>query len=254
MTAPRALNATAASACGPTRTRNEDIAIIGARTVRNDAAIETWDSAAASRPFVAAVLDGLGGHQGGDEASARVAARLMHVVGRWSLDCVAAECIAGLTETLNDARRELDEVGAFSPELDGMGTTCTALVVTESAFLLLHVGDTRCYRRRDGVWKQLTVDHSVTYPDGSGEQSAGLTHAVGADILELPAELVMDLSDKCFPGDVFVLITDGVLNATASDAALEAALDASDAQGIIDAALVNGGPDNATAVRLEILE
>ncbi len=80
MTAPRALNASAASVCGPTRTRNEDIAVIGDRTVRNDAAIETWDRAAAARPFVAGVLDGLGGHQGGDEASARVAARLMHAV------------------------------------------------------------------------------------------------------------------------------------------------------------------------------
>ncbi len=154
---------------------------------------------------------------------------------------------------LNDARRELEEVGRLSPELEGLGTTCTALVVTDAAFLLVHVGDSRCYRRRDGVWKALTIDHSVTFPNGTGHQTAGLTHAVGAGVPALPSDLVTDLSDKCFPGDVYVLITDGVLNATASDAALEGALDAPDAQGIVDAALVNGGPDNATAVRLEIL-
>ena len=71
MTAPRRLHATAASACGPTRERNEDIAILGARSLRNEAATASWELANASRPFLAAVLDGLGGHQGGDQARAR---------------------------------------------------------------------------------------------------------------------------------------------------------------------------------------
>lgn len=253
MTPPRSIQASAASVCGPTRTRNEDIAVLGARSVRDAQAFETWSIDANARPFVAAVLDGLGGHQGGDEASARVAERLLRTVGRWSLTCTVAECLAGLADTLDDARRELEDLGRRLPEFEGLGTTCTTLLVTSSAFVLAHVGDTRCYRRRDGVWKQLTVDQAVIVPTGSGEYQSQLTHAVGAGVPELPSDLGTDLSDKCFPGDVYVLITDGVLNATASDALLEAALEAPDAQAIIDAALVNGGPDNATAVRLEIL-
>ncbi len=254
MTAPRVLTASAASSCGPTRSRNEDIAVLGTRTVRNDAAAMPWALADATRPFLAGVLDGLGGHQGGDHASARVATRLAATVGRWALDVTAADLAAGLTEALGDARRELEEVGRLDPGLAGAGTTCTALVITARAFVLLHVGDTRCYRRRDGLWKVLTTDHAVAFPDGSGQLVPRLTHAVGAGVPALPAELVTDLTDKCWPGDVYLLITDGVLAASGSETALETALEAPDAKGVLDMALAHGGPDNATAVRLEILQ
>jgi protein phosphatase len=222
--------------------------------VRDDSASVSWSLAAASRPFLAGVLDGLGGHQGGDQASARVAQRLAATVGRWALDGAPAELAAGLTEALGDARRELEEIGRVDPNLAGAGTTCTALVVGAQAFVLVHVGDTRCYRRRDGLWKALTVDHAVVRSDGSGRANSSLTHAVGAGVPALPSELVTDLTDMCFPGDVYLLITDGVLAATQTDDALEAALAASDAKGVLDLALARGGPDNATAVRLEILE
>ncbi len=254
MTAPRALVATAASTTGPTRNRNEDIAVLGTETVRDRAASVSWNVTSAGRPFLAGVLDGLGGHQGGDHASARVATRLAATVGRWALDVTAADLAAGLTEALGDARRELEELGRLDPALAGAGTTCTALVVTAAAFVLLHVGDTRCYRRRDGLWKVLTTEHAVFLPDGSGRLVGRLTHAVGAGVPALPAELVTDLTDKCWAGDVFLLVTDGVFAAAGDDTALEVALDAPDAAGVLELALKNGGPDNATAVRLEIFE
>ncbi len=254
MTAPRALSASAASACGPSRHRNEDVAVLGTRTVRDGAAAVSWSLADASRPFLAGVLDGLGGHRGGDQASARVAERLAATVGRWALDATPGDLAAGLAEALGDARRELEDLGRLDPELTGAGTTCTALVVGAGAFVLVHVGDTRCYRRRDGLWKVLTVDHAVVRSDGAGRTNASLTHAIGAGVPTLPPELVTDLTDKCWPGDVYLLITDGVLAATETEDALEVALAAPDAQGVLDLALAHGGPDNATAVRLEILE
>jgi protein phosphatase len=153
-----------------------------------------------------------------------------------------------------DAHRELGQLGAEDPGKAGCGTTCTALLIAQDAFLMVHVGDSRCYRRRDGLWKQLTQDHSVTMPDGAGGKVSRLIYAVGANLPELPPDLVEDLSEKCFPGDVYMLISDGVLAATVNESALHAALDAPDAKGVLDLALVNGGPDNATAVRLELFE
>lgn len=254
MSAPRSLQATAASVCGPNRRRNEDMAVLATRLVRDGSDSASWQRSEASRPFLAAVLDGLGGHQGGDLASARVAARLADTVGRWALDCPAAQIAAGLAESLGDARRELEELGRLDAALTGAGTTCTALVVAADALVLLHVGDTRCYRRRDGLWKVLTSDHAVSLPDGAGTLTSRLTHAVGAGVPALPTELVTDLTDMCWPGDVYVLVSDGVMAASGSESALEHALDAPDAQTVLDRALVDGGPDNATAVRLEILE
>jgi serine/threonine protein phosphatase PrpC len=57
-----------------------------------------------------------------------------------------------------------------------------------------------------------------------------------------------------WPGDVYLLISDGVLAAAGGETALATAFNAPDAQAVIDAVLANGGPDNATVVRMEILE
>jgi protein phosphatase len=231
------------------------MAVLASRLVRDGSASSSWQRSDATRPFLVAVLDGLGGHQGGDQASAQVAARLAGSVGRWALDCSAAELADGLRDALGDARRELEEGGRLDEALAGAGTTCTALLVGAEAFVLLHVGDTRCYRRRDGLWKVLTTDHAVSVPDGSGAPIARLTHAVGAGVSPLPTELVTDLTDMCWPGDVYLLVSDGVLAAAGSEEKLDELFDAPDAQSVLDRALARGhGPDNATAVRLEVLE
>lgn len=231
------------------------MALLGSLLVRDESVGGAWARAGATRPFIAAVLDGLGGHQGGDQASARVARRLATSVGRWALDVTAAELGEGMRGALGDARRELAEAGARDEGMAGAGTTCTALLVADSAFVLVHVGDSRCYRRRDGVWKQMTSDHALVVPDASGARVARLTHAVGGGVGELPNDLVTDLTGMCFPGDVYLLVTDGVVAAVGNDAELEPVLDAHDAQGVLDRALARGdAPDNATAVRLEIIE
>jgi serine/threonine protein phosphatase PrpC len=99
----------------------------------------------------------------------------------------------------------------------------------------------------------MTLDQVVTQRDVQGQPISRLAYAVGAGLRDLPPELVEDLTEKCFAGDVYVLVTDGVTGAAGSDEALTAALEAPDASGLLDLALAQGGPDNATAVRLELL-
>jgi PPM family protein phosphatase len=254
MTLPRLIRASAASLCGPTRTRNEDMAVLGGRCVRDGSFAMEWIREGATRPFLAGVLDGLGGHQGGDQASALVAERLASTVWRWWAGCSAQELADGLVQTVTDAHRELTYLGREDPLKAGCGTTCTALVASAEALVLLHVGDSRCYRRRDGLWKQLTQDHSVVMPDGSGGRISRLIYALGADLPELPPDLVEDLTGKCFSGDRYLLVSDGVLAAAGSEERLEAAFSAGNASEVLELALANGGPDNATAVHLELVE
>jgi protein phosphatase len=231
------------------------MAVLNGRCVRDGAIEAEWERDGAVRPFLAAALDGLGGHQGGDQASARVAERLADTAWRWPATNTREELITGLAETLTIAHQELMELGRSNPDYAGCGTTCTALLVAPDAFLLLHVGDTRCYRRRDGIWKQLTLDHAVIMPDASGQRVSRLIFAVGGNVPELPPDLVEDLTEMCLTGDVYLLVTDGVLAAAGSDSALETAMNAPDARGVLDLALSKGGgPDNVTAVRLEFFE
>jgi protein phosphatase len=253
MTMPGVIRASAASLCGPTRSRNEDMAVLGGRCVRDGSYATEWVRQGATRPFLAGVLDGLGGHQGGDQASALVAERLASTVWRWWAGCSAQELSDGLVQTLTDAHRELAELGREDPAKAGCGTTCTALVASVEALVLLHVGDSRCYRRRDGLWKQMSQDHSVAMPDGTGQRITRLIYAVGADLPELPPDMVEDFTAKCFPGDVYLLLSDGVL-AAAGEERFEAACNAPTAEAVVELALANGGPDNATAVRLELAE
>lgn len=253
MSTPGRIRASAASRCGPARARNEDMAVLGGACVRDGASVVEWVRADATRPFLAGVFDGLGGHQGGDAASALAAARLATAVSRWSMGCSAEELAQGLEQAASDVHRELTLLGQRDAAKAGCGTTCTALVASGEALVLLHLGDSRCYRWRDGLWKQLTQDHAVAISDGSGASVNRLVHALGAGLPDLPGSMVEDLTGKCFPADVYLLVSDGVL-AAAGAAPLETVFDAADADAVLDRALRHGGPDNLTAVRLEIAE
>ena len=88
------------------------------------------------------------------------------------------------------------------PEYEGMVTTLTIIVFRDNHYHLAHVGDTRVYRRRGAVLKQLTIDHTWAR---SGMRHV-LKRAVGLD-----THLVADYTDgELIPGDVFLMASDGV--------------------------------------------
>ena len=88
------------------------------------------------------------------------------------------------------------------PELDGIVTTLSMLLIRENKFHLAHVGDSRVYRRRNNVLERLTVDH--TWP--RRDMRHVLRRAVGLD-----SHLVIDISaGETMPGDVFLVASDGV--------------------------------------------
>lgn len=88
------------------------------------------------------------------------------------------------------------------PELEGMFTTLSVLVLRGNRYYLAHVGDARIYRLRDGVLEQLTTDH--VWPRRTMHHV--LRRAVGLD-----GHLVIDFADGTIEtGDVFLLLSDGV--------------------------------------------
>ena len=104
---------------------------------------------------LAAVADGMGGHPGGEVASA-IAIALVHAAftGR-SLDELQAGVRAG--------NRAIWDRACESSDLEGMGTTiCAAGLVEDGRLAVVNVGDSRAYVLRNGALMQLTHDHSVT--------------------------------------------------------------------------------------------
>jgi PPM family protein phosphatase len=203
-----------------------------------------------------AVADGMGGHRGGEVASATAIEALRAAVasGRSIDDAVKAANVAVLEKASNDA------------ELTGMGTTMTATTpVGGGALLIAHVGDSRAYLLRDGAIKRLTEDHSLVEElvrEGrlteeqaeSHPQRAIITRALGAD-----EDVTVDLyTVDVSAGDRVILCSDG-LTTMLRDREIEGiARQEPDpriaANRLIEAANEAGGDDNITVIVLDVTE
>jgi PPM family protein phosphatase len=211
---------------------------------------------------VFAVADGLGGHQGGEVASAMAVEPLAALDGRAFAD--AREAAEALAEAIREANLAILRRARSDPELWGMGTTVTAAAVAGDRVLqLAHVGDSRAYLlRADASLRQLTTDHTVvqeavargllTRQQAAVHPQRGVvTRAVGLDP-QVPVDLPEPLELE--PGDQVLLCTDGLTEVVDDDriaAVLAAQADGDDAcRALIAAANQGGGPDNVTVVLL----
>lgn len=103
------------------------------------------------------VADGMGGHAGGDVASALA---VQHLFGLDRLYETVEEAREALFHGILEAGKELTNSVEEHPELTGMGTTVSAMLRVKSTMVIAHIGDSRIYRLRGGVLEQITSDHT----------------------------------------------------------------------------------------------
>jgi protein phosphatase len=152
--------------------------------------------------------------------------------------------------------------GQQNREFEGMGTTSTALLLRPDGAWVGHVGDSRCYRIRDGVIEQLSYDHSLLW------EYARLQHLDPDEVEDIPTNVIhrclgpeplvqVDIEGphSVQPGDVYVLCSDG-LSGQVSDPELGAVASvlppAEACQFLVDLANLRGGPDNITVVIVRV--
>jgi PPM family protein phosphatase len=102
------------------------------------------------------VADGMGGYEGGQEASRIAGTVVPEVYGGEAVEDVSASLVAAFQA----AHQRIRSRAAEQPGLEGMGTTCTAAVLRGSQLHIAHIGDSRLYLVRDGSISRLTHDHS----------------------------------------------------------------------------------------------
>jgi protein phosphatase/serine/threonine-protein phosphatase Stp1 len=201
-----------------------------------------------------AVADGAGGHGGGEIASAAVADALRALPAGLS----AGELLGRVRAALMDTNAALREQAASRGPRALLASTVVALLVRDGHFACLWAGDSRCYLWRGGTLSCVTRDHSLVQELlDRGEitaeaaehhpQANVVTRAVGAD-----DGLALDkVTGQVLPGDVFVLVSDGVTKALDA-AALSRTLAAAEGQALADTlialAMSSGSTDNVTAV------
>lgn len=201
------------------------------------------------------VADGMGGHRGGEVASAGARDGLENFLRGKEPD---AKLLRTAVEAVNRRlylRQQEDE------ELNGMGTTLTVLWAGRRQVHLAHVGDSRAYLLREGAMTQVTRDHSLVQEllDRGAltpEQAARhpmrnvITRAVGTD-----ENVAVDImTQERHLGDVWLLCSDG-LSGMVEDAEIEHILSTcapeAAADRLLQTALENGGRDNVTFVILK---
>lgn len=218
------------------------------------------DSAYAGR-HLAVVADGMGGHAGGDVASAAAVLDMIHL-DRDDYDGDAGTVLADEIQTANSLLSELVHI---NPKLAGMGTTVTALLLAEGKLHFAHIGDSRAYRLRDGEFKQVSVDHTFVQrliDEGRLKPEEAESHPhknvlmrVLGDVDASP-ELDLDTLDVQ-PGDRWLLCSDG-LNYVAGHAVERTVKETKDlrecVETLVELTLEAGSPDNVTVVMVEIVE
>src|SRR5579872_710956 len=133
---------------------------LGCQRENNEDSFGSWqpatDAEFAQKGVLLVVADGMGGYEGGQEAS-RLAVETVKETYAGNL---AEDPQTLLFKGLREAHARIVKYAAAHPGLRGMGTTCTAVAVVGRNLYFAHVGDSRLYRIRNGEITRLTRDHS----------------------------------------------------------------------------------------------
>jgi type VI secretion system protein ImpM len=191
------------------------------------------------------VADGLGGHANGEVASRMVCDALADVVPDASFE----HLIDVVRQRVSDVNDQLIRAANRPVNAVHSGSTVVTLLARGSSCAVLWAGDSRAYRWRHGGLEQLTQDHSLAVLEGLADSNA-ITRAVGGE-----ATLDLDLiRERVEPGDRFLLCSDG-LSKTVSKEQLASWMAHEDiaqaVDGMINATLAAGAPDNVTALIVE---
>lgn len=209
------------------------------------------------------VADGMGGHAGGDVASAIAIKRIIEVDKPFAS---AHDAEFALQSALLAANSLISETVFDHPELTGMGTTVSAILRLDDTMVLAHIGDSRVYRYRAGALEQITADHTfvqrlvdsgrITPEEAAVHPRRSVLMRVLGDIDASP-EIDTETLDTQ-PGDRWLLCSDG-LSSYVTDEKIAAALKSTAgteavANRLVKESLDQGAPDNVTVIIVDVAD
>lgn len=212
-------------------------------------------------PRLLAIADGMGGQAAGEVASSEVISTLVQLDD----DVPGSDILTSLGTAVQRANDQLRVMVEEDPQLEGMGTTLTALLWTGQRLGLVHVGDSRAYLLRDGVLTQITQDHTWVQrlvDEGRITEEEATTHPQRSLLMRALGSgdhVEPDLSIReVRAGDRYLICSDG-LSGVVSHQTLEDTLASyqgphETVQELIQLALRGGGPDNITCIVADVLD
>lgn len=210
-------------------------------------------------PRLLALADGMGGHAAGEVASSLVISALAPL----DEDDPGDDLLAELREATVEGNAAITRHVADAPDLEGMGTTLTAILFAGSRLGLVHIGDSRAYQLREGALSQITKDDTFVQSlidEGRITEEEAHTHPQRSLLLralgEGSAEPDLQLREARV-GDRYLLSSDGLHAVVEAGAIARVLRETGDpdqaATELIALAIDGGGPDNITCIVADVV-
>ncbi len=204
------------------------------------------------------VADGMGGHAGGDVASSLATQAITAVADeRFESIPLAQET---LVNAIKHSAQELSDAVRDHPDLQGMGTTVSAMIRHDDKVVVAHIGDSRIYLFRDSKLEQITTDHTFVQKlveTGRITAEEAMVHPRRNVLMRVLGDFDTNPDVDSFivetePGDRWLLCSDGLCGYVPDDVVAQILRETPDAAAasnrLIEAALDRGAPDNVTVV------
>jgi PPM family protein phosphatase len=210
-------------------------------------------------PRLLALADGMGGHAAGEVASKAVIAAFAPLDD----DDPGNDLLDQLHDAMMAGNAAISELVREDPEREGMGTTLTAVLFGGNKIGLAHVGDSRAYLLRDGVFSQITHDDTFVQSlidEGRISAHEASHHPQRSLLLKALTGHEVEPSltvREARAGDRYLLCSDGLSDVVSSEN-LADSLTLPDPQAcadrLIELALRGGGPDNITCIVADVVD
>ncbi len=211
-------------------------------------------------PRLLALADGMGGHAAGEVASSLVISALAPLDD----DDPGDDLLAELRDATVEGNAAITRHVADAPDLEGMGTTLTAILFAGSRLGLVHVGDSRAYQLRGGEFSQITKDDTFVQSlidEGRITEEEAHTHPQRSLLLRAITGQDVDPSltiREARPGDRYLLCSDGLSGVVSDETLADTLAGYRDprecADRMIELALRSGGPDNITCIVADVVD
>ena len=238
---------------GCVRPNNEDMILLNGEFYR-DESFETSVRMDELTRWTAVVADGMGGHEGGEFASELAVQAFDDFVQSLPDEWTPEQVIEAAKEWASATPQMITAKGLEMPQYRGMGTTLTGLFSYEGKVFMINIGDSRLYRYRETVLKQISEDHSMRNLVGQAESnliynSLGAGDSVFADVVDITARIL--------PDDRYLVCSDGLTDML-SEEQMDAILDthanalAQAVDTLVEEAKKAGGKDNISVILIHI--
>lgn len=241
----------ACSDVGCVRSHNEDMILLNGKLLRNQE-LNGYYTIDNNGRFVVAVADGMGGHAGGEVAS-EMALQFLDVFMASLPENISQEDFTNAFHRwIGKSHSLINQKGVNISMYKGMGTTLVGMLVIESRVYAFNVGDSRLYRYRDGILKQLSIDHSMRekYHNLSIPSNV-IYNSLGGGGNSAFADL-QDLTEMIFADDRFLICSDGLCDMLSDDELCALCEENSSATQFVGRAKEAGGTDNISVVVVDI--